>query len=154
VQAPHPEANILAESRLFAKRQALHLAAWYRWRNGRSGDPTRIRPGTRVPFHCNLCGTPNAATLAELSREAPTCAECDSTVRFRAMAYLVTEEILGQPLTLPAAPVHKEIVGVGLSDAENYARPLAEKFSYENTFYHVEPNLDIAHIDTSRVGRY
>jgi SAM-dependent methyltransferase len=144
----------LQNARILAQRQTLRLLAWHRWRGGGPGDPARIRPGRRIPFRCNLCGTANAGTLADLSREALTCAHCGSNVRFRAMAYLVTKEVLGQPLLLPALPLRKDIAGVGLSDAMTYANPLAEKFAYENTFYHTEPHLDIADIDESRVGRY
>src|SRR5262249_12401711 len=50
--------------------------------------------------------------------------------------------------------VDKSIAGVGLSDAENYAKPLAEKFDYRNTFYHTDPHLDITDIDDSQIGRY
>jgi SAM-dependent methyltransferase len=97
---------------------------------------------------------PNEGTLAALSREALTCAHCNSNVRFRAMAYLVTREVLGRPVPLPDLPLRKDIAGIGLSDAGIYARPLAEKFSYENTFYHTEPRLDITDIDAARAGRY
>ena len=146
-----PKRSNLAKARLLAQRETLRLLAWHRWRDGGGGDPARIRPGARIPFLCNLCGTPNAGTLAALSREALTCTHCGSNVRFRAMAYLVTKEVLGKPMPLPELPAHKEIAGVGLSDAVNYAGPLAEKFSYENTFYHTEPRLDIA--DDRRVAR-
>jgi SAM-dependent methyltransferase len=149
-----PKRNPLANARILARRQALRVLAWHRWRGGGPGDPGRIRPGQRIPFRCNLCGTANAGTLADLSREALTCAHCGSNVRFRAMAYLVTKEVLGRPLLLPDLPLRKDIVGVGLSDAMTYAKPLAEKFDYENTFYHAEPHLDIADVDEGRVGRY
>jgi SAM-dependent methyltransferase len=149
-----PKRSNLAKARLLAQRETLRLLAWHRWRDGGGGDPARIRPGARIPFLCNLCGTPNAGTLAALSREALTCSHCGSNVRFRAMAFLVTKEVLGRPLPLSEIPAHKEIAGVGLSDAVNYAGPLAEKFSYENPFYHTEPRLDIVAIDESRVGRY
>ncbi len=132
----------------------LGLMARRRWRDGTGGDPRSIRPGSRIPFVCNLCGTPNAGTLGELSREALTCTHCGSNVRFRAMGYLVTREVLGAPMALPDFPEKKAIVGVGLSDAEAYAKPLAQKFTYQNTFYHTEPHLDIAQIDDSHVGRY
>jgi len=141
-------------ARLFAQRQALRFLSWRRWRGIDGGDPARIPPGAAVPFRCNLCGTPNAGTLAELSREAQNCTHCGSNVRFRAMACLVTHEVLGRPAPLPDLPVRKDIAGIGLSDADAYARPLAEKFDYENTFYHTEPRLDIADIDPARVGRY
>jgi SAM-dependent methyltransferase len=70
------------------------------------------------------------------------------------MGYLVTQEVLGQPMALPDLPLRKDITGIGLSDATAYAHPLAQKFSYENTFYHTEPRLDIADIDPARAGRY
>ena len=118
----------LYNARLLARRETLRLLAWQRWRSGDAGDPSRLRPDARIPFFCNLCGTPNSGTLRELSREALTCTHCGSNVRFRAMAYLVTKEVLGRPTALPEVPVMKNIAGVGLSDAENYAKPLAEKF--------------------------
>ncbi len=143
-----------AYPRLLAERQALRFRFWRRWRGEDGGDPAKVPPGAAVPFRCNLCGTPNARTLAELSREAQNCTHCGSNVRFRAMAYLVTREVLGRPARLPDLAVRKDLRGVGLSDAEAYARPLAEKFDYENTFYHTEPRLDIADVDAARVGRY
>jgi len=150
----HAKRTTLGLARLAAKREALRLLAWRRWRNGGGGDPAHIAPGARVPFLCNLCGTPNAGTLAHLSREAPTCTHCGSTVRFRAMAYLVTVEVLGRPAIMANVTPDKSIRGVGLSDAENYARPLAAKFDYQNTFYHAEPHLDITADDGARAGRY
>ena len=63
-----PKRSNLAKARLLAQRETLRLLAWHRWRDGSGGDPARIRPGARVPFRCNLCGTPNAGTLAALSR--------------------------------------------------------------------------------------
>jgi SAM-dependent methyltransferase len=144
----------LVSARKFAYRQMLRLKAWRRWREGDGGDPSSIPPGASIPFLCNLCATPNEGTLDALSREALTCTHCGSNVRFRAMAYLVTREVLGRPLLLPDVPLRKDIAGIGLSDAEAYARPLAEKFSYENTFFHTEPRLDIADIDATRDGRY
>lgn len=146
--------DFVTSARKYAQRQTLRLRAWHRWRDGSGGDPARIGPNERIPFVCNLCGTANAGTLAVLSREALTCAHCGSNVRFRAMAYLVTREVLGRPLQLPDVPVRKDIAGVGLSDADAYARPLAERFDYVNTYYHMEPRLDIADIDEARVGRY
>jgi SAM-dependent methyltransferase len=143
-----------AYARLFAERQAARFKFWRRWREDDGGDPASIPPGTAIPFRCNLCGTPNTGTLAALSRETLTCTHCGSNVRFRAMAYLVTREVLGRALALPDVPVRKDIAGIGLSDAHAYAQPLAEKFDYENTYYHTDPRVDISDIDAARVGRY
>jgi len=141
-------------ARLFAERQAARFRFWRRWRGDDGGDPASIPPGAAIPFRCNLCGTPNTGTLAALSRETLTCTHCGSNVRFRAMAYLVTREVLGRALALPDVPVRKDIAGIGLSDAHAYAQPLAEKFDYENTYYHTDPRVDISNIDEARVGRY
>ncbi len=43
-------------------------------------------------------------------------------------------------------PVNKSISGIGMSDWDGYALPLAEKLDYQNTFYHQEPRLDITNI--------
>jgi SAM-dependent methyltransferase len=152
--APQPGRNLLRKAQVFAYRRMLGMLARRRWRDGSGGDPASIRPGTRIPFICNLCGTPNAGTLAQLSREALTCTHCGSNVRFRAMGYLVTREVLGRAAALPDFPENKSIAGIGLSDAEAYARPLAHKFSYTNTFYHTDPRLDITDVDETHAGRY
>ena len=48
------------------------------------------------------------ARWRQLSREALTCSHCGSNVRFRAMAYLVTREVLGRPMALPDLPLRKD----------------------------------------------
>jgi SAM-dependent methyltransferase len=47
-------------------------------------------------------------------------------------------------MTIPQLPQRRDLVGIGLSDSENYARRLSDKLSYTNTFFHKEPRLDIA----------
>ncbi len=117
-------------------------------------DPATISPEMAVNFHCNLCGAPNSAPLAKLSREASSCRGCLSNVRFRAMARLLIHEVLGSDVALSAAPVRRDIAGLGLSDARAFASPLARKFAYENTWYHRRPRLDIANVPPARFGRY
>jgi len=154
IPVAEPKRTPLQNAQVLVRREALRLLAWQRWRGSNGGDPSRIRPGARLPFICNVCGTPNSGTLAELSRETLTCTHCGSNVRFRAIAYLVTKEVLGKPMPLADVRVDKTITGVGMSDAENYAKPLAEKLGYQNTFYHTDPHLDIAQLDEAHVGRY
>lgn len=140
-------------ARLAARREALRWLAWHRWRKG-DHDPARIAPGAWIPFTCNLCGTPNRGTLAQLERETPTCTHCGSNVRFRAMACLVTKEVLGRPAILSSLAPRKDITGIGMSDADAYAQRLTAAFDYVNTWYHTEPHLDITSIDERMVGRY
>jgi hypothetical protein len=65
-------------------------------------------------------------------------------VRWRSIVHVLSTELFGQSLALPDFPVRPDIVGIGLSDWDGYAIPLAKKLGYINTFYHAEPMLDIA----------
>ena len=135
---------------------------WHKWRSPLEDasklianiDPAEIAPDQTIRFRCNLCGTVNAATLARLSRETRSCAGCGSTVRFRAMAHLLTRAICGRPTALPDLAPRKDIVGIGLSDAAEYALPLSQKFTYQNTWFHKEPRLDITRVDRTHFNRY
>jgi SAM-dependent methyltransferase len=53
-------------------------------------------------------------------------------------------ELFGKSLALPDFPVRHDITGIGMSDWGGYAKPLAGKLNYKNTYYHREPKLDIA----------
>jgi len=110
----------------------------------------------RVDFLCNVCGRRNHHVPREQveNRETQTCAGCHGNLRMRALMYALGVELFGSPRVLPAFPVDKRIRGVGLSDWEGYAGRLAEKFDYVNTFYHVEPRLDIADIPDHLAGRH
>jgi len=109
-------------------------------------DPALPSRDAIVPFRCNLCGTDNAVPFAQLARETPSCAQCGSTVRFRAMAHLLITALFGRDMALDELPERRDVVGIGLSDADAYAVPLARKFAYTNTYFHTEPQLDIANV--------
>ena len=165
MSGPFAAQRILAAARRFAATNpiALRLTRRYRiWQALRTDysayvrnvDPSAIAPASAIDFRCNRCGEANHATLRELSREAPSCAACGSNARFRAMARLVIRELLGHDIALPETPECRDIVGLGLSDANAYSVPLAAKFTYENTWYHMAPQLDIANVPPERFGRY
>jgi SAM-dependent methyltransferase len=146
-----------AAARPLAQRLSHRLRRWRATRRAQRGllpdiDPATLAPDARFPFRCNLCGTDNSATLATLDRESLNCAGCNSNVRFRAMAHLVVRELFDADIALPDLPANKSIRGIGLSDADAYALPLAAKFDYVNTFFHTEPRLDIANPDFGRYG--
>jgi SAM-dependent methyltransferase len=148
-----------AIARPFASRFAFRLRR-LRAKHTRKGihvgdvDPATVAPDLAVNFQCNLCGAHNSAALAQLSREAPSCSACRSNVRFRALVRLIVRELLGRDLALPEMPKRRDIAGLGLSDRAAYALSLADKFSYENTWYHAAPRLDIANVSPERFGRY
>lgn len=64
----------------------------------------------------------------------------------RAVIHVLSLELLGQSLALTDFPIRKDLVGAGLSDWATYASQLEQRFSYTNTFYDVEPRLDITHV--------
>ncbi|MEP6678197.1 MAG: methyltransferase domain-containing protein [Betaproteobacteria bacterium] len=106
-----------------------------------------------IAFRCNLCGAANRVASGALDRERPSCATCNSNVRFRAIARLVVRELTGGDCALPDLAPARQIRGLGLSDADAYALPFADKFDYVNTYFHAEPRLDVANADVARWGR-
>ena len=51
-------------------------------------------------------------------------------------------------------PLSKELKGIGMSDTGEYPNYLEKKFSYQNTFYHKEPRLDITDISDREEEKY
>jgi SAM-dependent methyltransferase len=105
-------------------------------------------------FLCNICGTECVRPLEGISREGAGCAVCNSSTRVRAVIALLSQELLGVPMTLPEFPVLKGIRGIGMSDSPELAERLAQKLDYTNTFYHQAPRLDVVEPDPNDFGRY
>jgi len=105
-------------------------------------------------FTCNICGAVCERPAAPSGREVPDCPTCGSTVRLRSLMALLSREIVGVELALPDFPVLKGVRGLGMSDPEELAKRLAEKFDYTNTFYHQEPRLDIVNPAQEQLRRY
>jgi SAM-dependent methyltransferase len=101
------------------------------------------QPGT-LCFSCNICQEICLINGEELRREQVSCLRCNSSPRTRAIVRVLSLELLGQNLALPEFPTKKELRGLGMTDSEASAQQFAAKFSYENTYLHQEPFLDIA----------
>ena len=115
-----------------------------------------VAAGPTVDFLCNVCGHESRGVLlahAE-NRENQSCRHCTASLRMRSLMYLLSLELFGRPLTLPEFPADRSILGLGLSDWDGYALPLAARLGYTNTFYHREPRLDIAAIPEALAGRH
>lgn len=114
--------------------------------------PTRRPPEAgetpSVDFLCNVCGKENHRVPLHhvQNREFQSCVHCRSSLRMRAVVHALSVELFGRPLVLPEFPADKTITGLGMSDWEGYATPLAERLAYQNTFYHASPRLDITDI--------
>ncbi|MBA2743868.1 MAG: class I SAM-dependent methyltransferase [Chthoniobacterales bacterium] len=81
--------------------------------------------------------------MRKLGRDEASCGTCSSTGRERAIIRALSVELFGEVLVLPDFPARPNIRGSGMTDSGRYAARLAEKFGYQNTFYHQEPHLDI-----------
>jgi SAM-dependent methyltransferase len=100
-------------------------------------------PGT-LCFHCNICGEHSQIALDRLGRDESSCKGCRSCSRMRAVIHVLSTELFGKSLLLEDFPARPDIRGLGMTDWVGYANTLAEKFSYQNTYYDQEPRLDIA----------
>jgi len=105
-------------------------------------------------FRCNVCGKKTSFLHRKLLREAWSCYNCGSTVRWRSVINALSIELFDQALALSEFPVRPDLVGIGLSDWDGYAIPLAKKLSYTNTYYHQTPFLDITSIENFQYGSY
>jgi SAM-dependent methyltransferase len=79
---------------------------------------------------------------------------CGSTVRLRALALLIAEELAGFPMPLPDLPVLRSVEGIGMSDPDFLAAALEPKLRYVNTFYHKPPFFDVLSPSSAEEGRY
>lgn len=104
--------------------------------------PMSLTPGT-LAFQCNICGADCQFPLDNLSRETPSCPSCHSSPRTRAIVDIIARKLIGHSLPLPQFPEHDSRRGLGLTDSENYASRLVQKFDYHNTYLHQEPRMDI-----------
>jgi SAM-dependent methyltransferase len=104
-----------------------------------------------VSFVCNICGRLNE--IEHFASEPASC-ECGSNVRIRALIHLLSLELFGESRPLVDFPVLKSIRGLGMSDQEGYARLLAEKFAYINTYYDRAPRMDFLESHTELYGAY
>jgi SAM-dependent methyltransferase len=105
-----------------------------------------------MEYQCNICGSANRCEPADLGRETPDCRGCGSTLRMRAVVGLLSQALFGDFRAIGDFPERRDLRGVGLSDWDEYARRLADRLDYTNTYYHQEPRLDITAIPDDRAG--
>ncbi len=104
-----------------------------------------------MEFICNLCGKRNTG-VERFGREVPNCGGCLSSVRLRSLVYALSMELFSTPLLLRDFPTLKGLRGAGMTDSDCYARTLAERFDYKNTYFDREPRMDITELDARDEG--
>ncbi len=112
-------------------------------------DGIRATLGT---FRCNVCGASAPRPDGGFDREVTSCDTCGSTPRFRSIVHAISFGLFGQTMPLEEIPERRDLVGAGLSDWPGYADRLAERLTYENTYLHRPPFLDITDPVASRSG--
>ncbi len=112
-----------------------------------------LKPGSMAEFICNICGGANQLTKI-LDRESASCGTCGSNVRLRSLMHVLSMELFGTQLPLPDFPRVKSLRGLGMTDFNQYASRLSEKFDYRNTFYSREPRFDISNPPAEELGKY
>tara|TARA_R110000737_G_scaffold2923_18_gene10085 strand:+ start:223106 stop:224818 length:1713 start_codon:yes stop_codon:yes gene_type:complete len=108
----------------------------------------------QIKFQCNICGKRNEVDGSKIGRETSSCSGCRSTVRMRSIIHLLSMELFGESMLISDMPPRPEIRGIGMSDWGVYAKRLANVFSYTNTFYDHEPQLDVTNPDPALFGTY
>lgn len=98
---------------------------------------------SEIEFTCNVCGSENKLLKDAFHRELAFCKQCKSNARFRGIVHALSMSLYNKSICLLEFP-EKDIPAIGMSDWDGYAKVLAKKFNYKNTYYDREPFLDIA----------
>ena len=107
-------------------------------------DHRKGRVVEKLDFQCNVCGTlVEQCPVEKIDREVSSCNACGSSVRMRSIVHLLSLALHGKSMAIPEWPSNLDIRGVGLSDWTGYATRLPRKVNYLNTYFHMEPFLDI-----------
>lgn len=108
-----------------------------------------------IEYRCNICGGKNRLESRKFHRELALCEKCGANARFRGIIHVLAG-FLGNANSGPLRewPQRPNIFGIGMSDWPGYATLLQEKFSYENTFYDRQPQLDIQNPTKAQLGKY
>ena len=108
-----------------------------------------------ITFQCNICGRSVTAPRKDvMGRETPSCCYCGSTLRFRSIIHVLSLTLFNESRVLKNFKGKEKHTGIGMSDMDIYALPLAKKLHYTNTFYHTEPYLDICDVNSKDYEKY
>jgi SAM-dependent methyltransferase len=95
-------------------------------------------------FNCNICGKHNSLQGKVRHRELYFCDDCGSCARFRGVVLAVQRFVLAdEAKPLKAQKTRMSVRAIGMSDSLSYAPHLERLFSYTNTYYHMEPFVDV-----------
>ena len=93
-----------------------------------------------MSYICNITGQMFDLDNSEKHRELAVRFNCNS--RFRAICYVFCKLFYGECKILLNLKENKNLKGIGMSDS-GWSTIFKMKFNYVNTFYHMEPYLNI-----------
>lgn len=97
--------------------------------------------GKKIMYKCNITGNNFNLNPENRTREGGIAYGFNS--RERAIIHCLTNKLKLDCNFFIESPENKSIKGIGMSDSINIEQLLSQKFSYNNTFFHQEPRLDI-----------
>lgn len=92
-------------------------------------------------YICNITNQKFIYDESQITRESPTINGYNS--RERCLIYCLIKKLNLKPNIFSKIQENKNIKGIGISDNNNLAQILYNKFNYTNTFFHKKPYLDI-----------
>lgn len=101
---------------------------------------------------CSICAGIFPIDTCGNFREGKLCYHCGASGRSQAIAYCLTHYVFKQNAALNNITNQNKIKIVGLSDGPAYAKTLAKKCNYKNTYYHTKPFLDITNPTKEYLG--
>jgi hypothetical protein len=91
---------------------------------------------------CLVCGS-SAGYLEPKSRESNLCVSCNSTMRDRALIFMLARGLQIQPRPLVTWSADYSRLGVGFDDSYTIASRLPAVVNYVNCHLHKFPTLDL-----------
>lgn len=120
----------------------------------KSGVSKSQNENTIMDAKCGICGSVYPIDVKGNFREGTLCIHCGASGRSQAIAYALTHYVFREDVALNNLEKQKHLKIVGLSDGPVYAKMLAKKCDYTNTYYHTKPFLDITKPGRHDIGKY
>ena len=93
---------------------------------------------------CCICGHGLTVPISDIRRESPLCGSCGSNARFRGVVLAILRHVFrNEGVPLIEQKPRPDVKSLGMSDSDSYAKLLAEKLTYVNTYQHQPPLLDV-----------
>jgi SAM-dependent methyltransferase len=94
-------------------------------------------------FVCNITGDKVELNTSDIKYEREGILYEWYNSRTRAIVYMLSNKLFGKSIPLSKFPPMEHLTCIGMSDNILLGNRLSDIFNYTNTYYHMEPKLDI-----------